>query len=111
MHQLFELLLVDLRIKEFLQLGRNASIVNKFAQLASSMVIIKLIAIIMLLWMQGLCLLNIVVNNLEDAVFVYNSAILDKIVPAKVIFNFSLYYSIAFLNTTRLLNLLLLDSS
>ena len=100
MHPLFELLLVDLRIKEFLQLGRNASVVTKFAQHASSMVIIELIAIIMLLWIQGLHLLNIVVNDLEDAVFVYNPAILDKTIPAKVVFNSSLYYSIAQMNTT-----------
>ena len=100
MHQLFELLLVDLRIKEFLHLGRNVSVVNKFAQHASSMVIIELIAIIMLLWMQGLHLLNIVINDLEDAVFVYNPAILDKTVLAKVVFNSSLYYSIVQMNTT-----------
>ena len=92
MHQLFELLLVNLRIKEFLQLGRNASIVNKFAQYASNMVIIELIAIIILLWMQALRPPNIVVNDLIDAVFVYNLAILDKTVLVKVVFNFSLYY-------------------
>ena len=100
MHQLFEVLQVDLRIKEFLQLGRNASVVNKFAQHASNMVIIELIAIIMLLWMQALRPLNIVVNDLKDAVFVYNLAILDKTVPTKVVFNSSLYYSIAQMNTT-----------
>ena len=92
MHQLFELLLVDLRIKEFLQLGKYTRVVNKFAQHASSMVIIELIVIIMLLWIQWLRLLNIVVNDLEDTVFVYNPTILDKTVPAKVVFNSSLYY-------------------
>ena len=97
---MFEVLQVDLRIKEFLQLRRNVSVVNKFAQHASNMVIIELIAIIMLLWMQGLRLLNIIVNDLEDAVFVYNSAILYKTVPAKIVFNSSLYYSIAQMNTT-----------
>ena len=83
MHQLFELLLIDIKIKEFLQLGRNASVVNKFAQHASSKIIIELIAIIMLLWMQTLLPLNIVVNDLEDTVFVYNPAILDKMSQQK----------------------------
>ena len=87
MHQLFELLLIDLRIKEFLQLGRNTSVVNKFAQHASNMVIIELIAIIMLLWMQTFLPLNIVVNDLKDAIFVYNPTILDKTVLPKVVFN------------------------
>ena len=78
--------------EKYVLTGRNASVVNKFVQHASSMVIIELIAIIILLSMQGLRLLNIVVNDLEDAVCVYNLTILDKIVPTKLVFNSSLYY-------------------
>ena len=51
------------------------------------MVIIELITIIMLLSMQALLSFNIVVNDLEDAVFVYNSTIQDKTVLVKVVFN------------------------